>query len=302
MARSTAGLIVIIAATLFTTVAFAAQRSYDRRLSAPPGGRLTFYTDVGSVTVVGHHAPEVIIHAELRGSESFLARFHISAEQTPSGVTIAAHGAQGGWHHWFDFGSNQVRFAVEVPRDYPVDLQTSGGDVDVRNLNASVRATTSGGNGSVQNVVGTVTVHTSGGNIEADHIKGAAELSTSGGNIHVTDSTGDLDLRTAGGDLRMQNDDGRVHAVTLGGNIQARLRANRGISFSTDGGDITLLLPQNTRASIEAKTSGGRITCDFPLSTMRISAGDHVLGALGGGGSPISLHASGGSIHIAPEQ
>ncbi|MGH8320100.1 MAG: DUF4097 family beta strand repeat-containing protein [Steroidobacteraceae bacterium] len=304
MATSTARIMVIIAAMLGTSVALAAQRTYDKRLEAPPGGRLTFDADVGSVTVVGHDAPEVVVHAELQGSESYLARLHIRAEQTASGVTISARMTHSGWFDWFDwfnFGSNRVRFAVEVPRDYPVDLRTSGGDVDVQNLSAPVRGKTSGGDIHVESVAGEVTAYTSGGDIEAERLNGTAELSSSGGHIDVTDSTGDLDLRTSGGSIGLQNDDGSVRAHTSGGSIRAELRVNRGISLSTSGGSITLLLPQNTGASIDAETSGGSVTSDFPLSTTRVTGGDELVGTIGSGGAPISLHTSGGSIHIEPE-
>jgi hypothetical protein len=293
---------LVMATSLGTSVALAAQRTYDNRLSAPPGGRLTFNSDVGSVAVVGRDAPEVVIHAELHGSESFLAGLHISAELTPTGVTISAHSIHGSRGDWFDSVPKRVRFAVEVPRDYPVDLWTSGGHLDVRDLSASVGATTSGGGAFVQNVTGAVNVHTSGGSIEAQHLKGPVEFSSSGGGIDVTDSTGDLDLRTSGGDIRIQDVEGRVHAATSGASIRAELRANRGISLTTSGGAITLLLPHNTHASIDAESGGGRVTCDFPLSAAQIAASSHLLGAIGGGGEPISLRTSGGSIHLAPEK
>lgn len=307
MATATARLIVIIAATLGTSVALAAQSTYDKRLNAPAGGRLMFDADVGSVAVLGSDAPEVIIHADLEGSEAFLSRVRISAEQTPSGVTVTARTRHtswfdwSDWSDWFNFGRSRVRFTVEVPHAYPVDLRTSGGRIDLRDLSAGVHATTSGGGIVVQNVAGGVDAHTSGGHIEAERLNGPARLTSSGGGIEVTDSTGDLYLRTSGGHIRIQNDDGRVDAHTSGGGIRAELRANRGVDLSTSGGSITLLLPQNTHASVDAETSGGRVKSDFPLSTAQIIAGNHLLGAIGGGGAPISLHTSGGSIHIDPE-
>ena len=300
MAQSTTRIMAILAATLCTSVAFAAQRTYDRSLNAPPGGRLTFDADVGSVSVVGHDAPEVVVHADLEGSESLLNRLHIDAEQTPSGVTISAHVTHDGLFDWFNFGPSRVRFTIEVPRSYPVDLRTSGGGIDVRDLNASVRGKTSGGGIHVQNVAGEVKMHTSGGGIDAEHLDGPAELSSSGGPIDVTDSAGNLDLDTSGGGIRIQNDDGTVHAHTSGGSIQAELRSNRGVSLSTSGGSITLLLPQNTRASIDAETSGGRVTSDLPVTTMQFGASNHLQGTIGGGGAQISLHTSGGGIHIGP--
>lgn len=301
MATSTARIIVIIAAALSTSVALAAQRTFDKRLDAPPGGQLTFDSDVGSVAVVGHDAPEVVVHADLEGSESVLDRLHIDAEQVSSGVSISAHIARNGLSDWFNFGSARVRFTIEVPRNYPVDLRASGGSLDVRDLNASVRGKTSGGGIHVQNVAGKVDMHTSGGSVEAEHLNGPAVLSSSGGPIDVTDSAGNLDLRTSGGGISIQNADGSVEAHTSGGNIRAQMRANDGISLSTSGGGITLLLPRNTHATIDAGTSGGNVTSDFPVTTTHFGSRDHLEGTIGGGGLPISLHTSGGSIQLTPE-
>lgn len=306
MAASTARLMMIIAAMLGTSVALAAQRTYDKHLNAPPGGRLTFDTDAGSVAIVGRDIRQVVIHADMHGSESFLSRVRISAEETPSGVTVTVHMPHSGlfdWFDWFglDFGSRRVRFDIDVPRDYPVDLRTSGGHLDMRDLDAGIQATTSGGGVIVQNVSGTIDAHTSGGRIEAERLQGPARLTSSGGGIAVTDSTGDLYLRTSGGSIRIQNDDGRIDAHTSGGAIRAELRANRGIRLDTSGGSITLALPRNTRGSVDAATSGGRVTSDLPLSTTETVAGNHLRGAIGGGGAPISLHTSGGSIHIESE-
>lgn len=303
MSPSTARLTLLLAALLGTSVALAAQRTYDKRVAAPPGGHLTFDTVIGSVAVVGHDAPEVVVHAQLEGSESFLNQIRISTEQTPSGVEVSAHGASNGWLSWFHWnssGSNRVRFTIQVPANYPVDLHTSGGSVQVQDLNASVEAHTSGGSAHVRNVAGSVSLGTSGGSIDVEHLTGPADLSSSGGSVDVTDSVGDLDLNTSGGGASLVNDDGKIHAETSGGSIRAQLRTNRGITLDSSGGGITLLLPQDAHGSIQAGSDGGGISFDFPLSTTHID-GDHLEGAIGGGGPPISLHSSGGGIRIAPQ-
>lgn len=300
MDKSTTRIMAILAATLCTSVALAAQRTYDKSVNAPPGGRLTFDADVGSVSVVGRDAPKVVVHADLEGSESFLERLHIDTEQTPSGVTISAHVPHSGFFNWLNFGSSRVRFTIEVPRNYPVELRTSGGGIDVRDLKASVHGKTSGGGIHVQNIAGEVKMHTSGGSVEAERLDGPAELSSSGGPIDVTDSTGNLDLGTSGGGISIRNDDGTIDAHTSGGPIRAELRSNRGISLSTSGGGITLLLPQNAHGTIDAETSGGGVTSDFSVTTTQFGDSNHLQGTIGGGGPRISLRTSGGGIHIGP--
>ncbi len=305
MTTPTARLMLLLAAMLGTSAALGAQRTYDKSLTAPPGGQLTFDTVVGSVAVIGHDAPEVVVHAELQGSQSFLDQIRIRAEQTPSGVTISARGSSGsGWLsglHWLS-GGERVQFTIEVPRTYPVDLRTSGGSVQVRDLNAAVHAQTSGGSVLVQNVAGAANLGTSGGSIEVQHLTGAANLSSSGGSQEVADSVGDLDLSTDGGSVRLLNDDGKIHARTSGGSARAQLQVNRGISLHTSGGGITLLLPEDAHGSIDAESDGGGLKFDFPLSTSRVDSDNHLVGAIGGGGPAIDLRSSGGGIHVGSDK
>lgn len=301
MAKSAAKVVLILTAILATSAALAAERTFDKRLDAPTGGQLTFDADVGSVSVVGGDGAQVIVHADLEGSQSFLDRLHVSAQQTPSGVTILAKMDHAGWFDWFNIGWNRVEFTVQIPRNYPVDLRTSGGSLDVRNLDASVRGKTSGGSIHLTNVAGTVNVHTSGGGISGEQLKGSADLSTSGGNIGVTDSAGDLFLRTSGGGIRIQDDSGKVDAHTSGGSIQAQLQTNDGINLETSGGSITLLLPRGIHGSLDAETSGGDVTSNLPVTTSGTVSGDHLHGDIAGGGPPIYLRTSGGSIRIEPQ-
>jgi hypothetical protein len=129
---------------------------------------------------------------------------------------------------------------------------------------------------------------------------GAANMSSAGGDIDIADSTGALDLRTGGGDIRLRNDTGKIQGFTAGGGVWARLRANDGVSFSSGGGDIDVLLPRNVGAALDARSNGGSLTSEFPLSTTRIKSDTRLSGTIGGGGALISLQASGGDIRIAP--
>jgi hypothetical protein len=300
MTKPVAGFMLILTAILSTSLALATERTFDKRLDAPAGGRLTFDADVGSVAVTGADVSQVTVHADLEGSDSFLNRIHISAEQTSSGVTIQLHMDHDSWFDMLTIGSNRVDFTVQVPRNYPVNLHTAGGSLDVRNLNAWVHGKTSGGGIHVQDVVGTVDVHTSGGGVSAEHLSGSATLSTSGGSIDASDSTGDLDVNTSGGGIRILNDDGKINAHTSGGSIRAELQTNDGISLETSGGSITLMLPQSAHGSIDAETSGGGVSSDLPVTTRGTASGNQLQGTIGGGGPPVYLRTSGGSIHIAP--
>jgi hypothetical protein len=300
MTTKTGRLLVFLAASLIASVSLSAEKAFDRRFTVVPGGQLTLDADTGSVNVVGRDGNEVVVHAEVDGSDEFLARLNIAAEQTSSGIGITARVAPSGWFHWFDFSRERVHFTIDVPRNYALQLRTSGGNLDVRSISANVRGSTSGGNVVVRSVSGTVKLHTSGGDIDAEGLDGATELGTSGGNVGVADTRGALDVHTSGGDIRLTNIDASVKADTSGGNVSAGIRSNRGISLSTSGGAISLSLPKDTGASLDARTSGGRVSSALPLSSTENADESHLRGALNGGGAQVLLHTSGGDIHIGP--
>jgi DUF4097 and DUF4098 domain-containing protein YvlB len=287
---------VILSLSLAASVSLAAQQSFDKRFNARPGGHLTLDTDLGSVAIVGRDTDEVVIHADMSDSH----HLEITATQNSSGVTVTGRLTRRSWLDWLDFTATHVQFTIDVPRDYPVQVQTSGGSIDVRNLTASAEGRTSGGGIRIRNVVGSINVHTSGGSISAERLNGPTELQTSSGSIDIVDSTGDLDARTSGGSIDLKSIAGRVTAVTSGGSIDAEVHTNRGVFLKSSGGTITLLLPENVRASIDAQTSGGGAHSQLPLSSTELAERSHLRGAINGGGEPIFLRTAGGSIHVEP--
>jgi len=223
----------ILAATLVASASQAADKTFDRRFTVAPGGQLTLNAETGSVTVSGHAGNEVVIHAQLSGSDAFLSGLKITTELTSSGVGITERKAGASGLNWFGTSGEKVHFAIDVPNDYSIELKTSGGDLEIRNVH------------------GSVAMHTSGGNIDAAGLRGTTELGTSGGNVSVADSSGTVEAQTSGGDIDLRNVDARVNAETSGGNVIAVVSSNRGLSLSTSGGSISL--PPLVRASIDAE-------------------------------------------------
>jgi putative adhesin len=134
-----------------------------------------------------------------------------------------------------------------------------------------------------------VTISTGGGNLTANHIAGDLTLGTDGGNIQAADTTGDVTMTSGGGDLTADHvAGGHLTMGTDGGNIQAagvadtRLTATssggdveivltvvpRDVTVSTDGGNVTIVVPPGpTRYNVSASTAGGTVTDTLPRST-----------------------------------
>jgi hypothetical protein len=271
--------LLLIAAVCGIAACRAAEKTFDRTLAAPAGGCLTVNLGIGSASIVGSDAREVIVHARMRGPDDVLSGLTISTEQDPSGVRVIDHAST--VHRWFGPSTARVQFTIEVPRDYPILVKTSGGSLDLQNLHASVQATIVGGSIMVRDVVGSVGAHTYGGSITGERLNGPSTFAASGGTIHIADAKGDLDLHTVGGSIWLENIDGRVSAQTT-------------------GGGITLTVPATIRASLDARTLGGSVRSDIALSSIERAEHSFLRGAINGGGHSIRLQTTGGSIRLEP--
>jgi len=229
--------------------------------------------------------------------------------------------------------SLSISFKVYSPRNMASDLRTSGGSLHLRQLNGNQNFTTSGGSIHLTAVEGVVRGRTSGGSIHVADCRKDIELTTSGGSIHAENSSGDLRLRTSGGSIKLADLKGQIVATTSGGSVSAD-KVDGDLNTSTSGGSIRL---RDIAGSVKASTSAGGIDADITrlgqyvrLSTTagsvrvrlpmdkgldldlrgnRVSTGalskfdgsverDYVRGRINGGGIPVEISASSGSVYL----
>jgi hypothetical protein len=68
--------------------------------------------------------------------------------------------------------------------------------------------------------------------------------------------------------------------------------------FYTAGGSINVRLPGDARVNLDASTSGGSVSTDFPVAYTDDRHHSELRVPLNGGGPLLYLHTSGGSIHV----
>jgi DUF4097 and DUF4098 domain-containing protein YvlB len=316
-----------LAAVLGFASISAAQAAIDspihRNFNVQAGGTITIDADVGDIKVTsGASNVSVDVIRRARTSSNTRAQemfkdFDISFSQAQNDVRIRArYNHPTSWFHWNT--DLEVRFVVNVPAQYSVDLTTSGGDIIVSDLGGKARVHTSGGDVSLGRIAGLVDAYTSGGDVSVTGTRSTATLSTSGGDIKVGDAMGSLSVKTSGGsiDIRRAAADLKAHtsggsieigdagsaidASTSGGSINARLsRQPRGDSrLSTSGGGITVHVATNVALDIDAQTSGGDVASDVPVTILGKQNDSSLNGKLNGGGPRLVLRSSGGDIRL----
>lgn len=288
---------VLTFSLLATNQAQAAEKALDRAFPVAAGGRLNVSLGGGHIDVTGTDASQVVVRMKATGSEEELRRLSWSAEKDAAGVTVVSK--RDGGDQWFGWG-NEVKLTatIEVPRQYNVELATSGGHIELKNLIGNASGGTSGGRLTIDSVQGDVKMRTSGGRISVRTIQGAVDVHTSGGAIEAVDIKGGLRAHTSGGSIRVQDVSGAVDVNTSGGSIDVDLHGdNQGVVARTSGGSINLAVPSTIRASINASSSGGRVSSDLELAAAQ-STKNTLRGTINGGGPEITARTSGGSVRL----
>jgi hypothetical protein len=294
----------LLAITLILAAPFSrgADKRFEKTLPAKPGGTLTLTTDVGSISITGGDVSEVSVVAEIKGRERDIDEYVVNATGTSNGVEVKGELSKKHRSFWRSVNLD-VQFAVKVPREYSLALNTSGGNIDVADISGTIMGETSGGNVTILNTVGDAKMETSGGNVKADRGRGNLVLRTSGGDASASDFTGDIHLTTSGGNVNALNVDGMVRAQTSGGSVKVTLSgSNKGVHAETSGGSILVAVPKDLKADLDLATSGGEVVCDLPVTVQGKIQEYTIRGSVNAGGKLIWAHTSGGDVRIVVKE
>jgi len=233
-------------------------KTYNEEFTVENGGLLKLVTDVGAIDIETHAKEMVLVEVEISGKNEDDMSVHF--KKNGDNVSITGDFDRGG----FGFGNSHIRvtYKVTLPENYNVDLDTSGGSIEIENLTGKVDA------------------------------------HTSGGSISVEDVEGDVNIKTSGGSLDLENIIGEINAKTSGGSIKLKIptKPTKDIKVKTSGGSISAYLVKDVAVDLSAKTSGGRVTSEFDVNGTISKR--KIEGTINGGGPELVLKTSGGSVRI----
>ncbi|HEX5735920.1 MAG TPA: DUF4097 family beta strand repeat-containing protein [Blastocatellia bacterium] len=246
-------------------------------------------------------------------ARQLLERHPVRLSQSGNNVYIETDRINGRVH-------KKVELKVSVPKNFNVDLKTSGGSIGVDGLQGTVRGKTSGGTLRFSSIVGPVRGETSGGSVVVRDIEGEVVVKTSGGGIEINNVTnnvvahtsggtinarrieGTLDAKTSGGSLNFEEIAGEIDGRSSGGNVTARfsrpIEAN--CRLETSGGSVNIYLPENSQFDLDAQAGSGQIVTEFPVSiTFQGKLEKSTLkGQVNGGGAVLYCRTSGSNINL----
>lgn len=203
----------------------------------------------GTITLEGWDSPTAQVDYSISGDPK------IKLEETKNGFRLRADSDN-------RFRRDTVNVVIKMNRNANVELDTTGGNIELVGLDGEYKGRTLGGRILITEVQGKVDLETMGGNINAKNSNLEGRLSTMGGNIDLDNVDGNVDTKTMGGNVRYSNPNGAstvtevVNITTMGGEIDVK-EAPLGAKLKTMGGDIEV---NNVAQFVEAETMGGDIS------------------------------------------
>ncbi|MFK7864184.1 MAG: DUF4097 domain-containing protein [Pseudohongiellaceae bacterium] len=275
----------ILLAFLVPSGLYAASGDLDQEYDVNKGGTLVIESDGGPIKVDSWDRD--VVKIRITNPDGF----DVEMEHEGNRVSVYAESERRGL---FGSRNSRIRFAVSVPKEYNVELNTGGGSIDVADLAGNVEADTSGGSITVGRVTGgDVKVDTSGGRIEISDVDGNVEADTSGGRIKIGNVAGNVVADTSGGAISIGDVEGDMYANTSGGNIDVGQGAGR-VELDTSGGTIRA---EWAKGPVIADTSGGNIILQGSETSVRAdTSGGNITVERSGGA--VDADTSGGSITI----
>ncbi len=247
----------------------------DFHVKVPPGTGASVGNEVGKISAVGVAGP--------------------LAARAGSG-TVGIEGGEGETKARSGSGNVTVK-----ARKGSVEAETGSGDVAVMNIAGALSVGTGSGNAAIEDVTGSVSAHTGSGDVRVNRVEGElVKVRTGSGEIRLAGVKGSLDVGTGSGGIRgdgltvsgpLAVDTGSGD-VGLSGDFGALTEATVG----TSSGDVSLRMAKAPGMSLSCRTSSGDI--DIDLAGTKVRSERKLEIAVGGGGVPVKLHTSSGSIRL----
>jgi len=250
-------------------------------LDAPPGRAVRIQNSNGRIRVIGEDRSDIevratkVAHAESdEAAEALVREMRVIWGQV-GGVLDLEIDVPRRWHR-----RGHVHLEVHVPRGTSVEVTASNGKICLENLCGAVRARSSNGSIDVTDVVGDI------------------DVSASNAKVSCSSTQGHIVARSSNGKIQLHEHRGSIDASTSNGLIVASMEelGREGVQLATSNGRIVLELPHEVDADVDIRVDNGVIRNDRELCKSTSDRAGRLRGKLGGGGAPIRLRTSNGSV------
>ena len=256
-------------------------------VSGVPDVHLTTFD--GSVQIRSWDRDEVLVEIEKRGpTEDALKTIQVVVDQNGDRIQVEVRRPSGG-DSFLGIGvhaSRSARLIATVPRK--ANVVARSGDGSIRIEGVAGRCELRSGDGSVggRELRGEIVVNTGDGSVGLQDVEGTVDLTTGDGGVSVSGVLSRVQVETHDGSVTVRADPGSAMADDW--------------SIETSDGGISVYLPEDFSADVDAQTSDGRVTSDLEVTmtvTGRIERGT-LKGRIGEGGQSLRVRSGDGTIRL----
>jgi hypothetical protein len=263
----------------------------EKRLTVSGSPELSLRTFDGSIQVRSWDRNEVLIEIERRGPDQQSAEaLVVTVTQEGNRIVVDAPPPRTRREgiHFGNWQGPSVSLSVTAPRKLTMEARSGDGSISAEDLTGTVALDS--GDGSIQGsrLEGRVRAHTGDGSIQIFDLAGEIEADTGDGSIELGGRLDVVDVRSGDGSVRIDARDGSV--------------MKKDWSIGTGDGSVSLRIPSNLDAEIDAHSGDGRVHVDGVDDPARRDDGDDsgtLRARLGKGGPVLRLRSGDGTINVS---
>ncbi|MGH9529596.1 MAG: DUF4097 family beta strand repeat-containing protein [Terriglobales bacterium] len=298
----------------------ASEGSFDRTLKVTGNVNLDVITGSGNIQVKTGSSNEVRIGGRIRVTEWFGGNADEKVKRLESNPPIQQNGNEIRIGHIEDPDLRHnvsISYELVVPAETQLRAQTGSGNQEIEGIQGPLDASSGSGHLRVSTIGNTVRAENGSGGMDIDNVTGNVHAKTGSGSIHATDIAGGFEGSTGSGDLTLvQTGSGSVRASTGSGSLDLRgvrgsLAANTGSgsiraegeptgawNIRTGSGSVQMRFPSNASFDLDAHTSSGTVSVNFPITTEVSNSKKELRGKVHGGGVSVQVETGSGNIEI----
>ena len=235
------------------TEGLSARETMTFKVSGQP--RVVLDTFDGAIELHSWDRPEVEVEIERRAMEQALIdEIKVEASEKNGVVTVKVIGPARAEFRGVTIGmhiSPTARLRVAVPR------------------NSNVEATSGDGSIRAEAIDGRIVLNTTDGSVTGTRLGGDIQIRSGDGSIRLDHATGKLDLETTDGSIGIEAKPTVLRVHTGDGSIRANIEPDAMMAdnweLTTSDGSVTVTLPGQFSAELDAETSDGTVRTNHPL-------------------------------------
>jgi DUF4097 and DUF4098 domain-containing protein YvlB len=255
-------------------------------VSGTPELRLTTFD--GAIDIRSGDGRVVVVEIEKRGpSKETVERLQVDAKQDGNRIDVEVKKPTEETVFW-GVGHNMsptAKLIVTMPKDGNVVARSGDGAIQIENIRGHLELRTGDGSIRARDIGGEVLLDTHDGSVVLDGLSGDLDLTTGDGSVSVSGRPGALNLKTSDGAITLRAESGTVMKDDW--------------SVTTGDGGVTLYLPSDFAAELDAHTGDGTIRTELDVSGGGADDERRTLrGRIGSGGKVLKIRTSDGSIRL----